>query len=35
MRYMHLSPSTLDEAIALLNPAKSGATVGATLGAPR
>jgi integrase len=35
MRYMHLSPSALDQAIALLNPAKSGATGGATLGAAR
>jgi hypothetical protein len=28
---MHLSPSALDQAIALLNPPKSGATVGATI----
>jgi site-specific recombinase XerD len=34
MRYMHLSPSALDAAIALLN-SKSGATTGATLGSSR
>lgn len=30
MRSMHLSPSALDQAIALLNPTKSGATLRAS-----
>jgi hypothetical protein len=35
LRYMHLSPSVLDAAIALLNPAKGEATAGATLAGSR